>query len=159
MTALTQWQPFREITSLQERMNQLFRDAFSGLDSQEPGLLTSSFVPKTDIYEEDDKMVLEIEAPGMREEDLNITLEGNTLTISGERKFEDERKKDRYHRVERWYGNFARSFTLPGTVDPNRVEAKYEHGVLYVTMAKKADARPRQIKVSGQAKQISAKAA
>jgi HSP20 family protein len=160
MTALTQWQPFREITSLQERMNQMFHDAFSGLDSWEPtSLSSSSFVPRTDIYEEDDKVVLDIETPGMREEDLNITLEGNTLTVDGERKMENERKKDRYQRVERWYGSFSRTFTLPGTIDPNSIEAKYEHGILHVTMTKKADARPRQIKVTGQAKQITAKAA
>ena len=157
MSAITRWQPFRELTSLQERMNQVFNDFFPEMN--ETSLTASWFAPKTDVYEEDDRIVLDMELPGMREEDLNLTLEGNTITVSGERKMEKERKQDRYHRVERSYGTFSRTFSLPATVDQNAVEAKYENGVLHVSMIKRADARPRQITIGGDKKQISAKAA
>lgn len=157
MTALSIWQPFREVTSLQEQVNQIFRDIFPEMDSLEQSLLAPmSVAPKTDIYEEDDKVVLEMEAPGLREEDIHLTVEGNTLTISGERKQKEERKKGRYQRVERYYGSFSRTFNLPATVDPNSIQASYEHGVLHISMSKKAEARPRQIKVNGQQKQLTA---
>jgi HSP20 family protein len=130
MPALTRWQPFREVTSLQERMNQLFNDFFPEMN--DPSSLTASwYSPKTDVYEDDDRIILDMELPGMREEDLKLTLEGNTLSISGERRMDKERKQDRYHRIERAYGSFSRTFTLPASVDPNSVEAKYEKGVLH----------------------------
>ena len=157
MTAISIWRPFREVTSLQEHVNQIFRDVFPEMDSLEQSLLApASLAPRTDIYEEDDKIVLEMEAPGLREEDINLTVDGNTLTISGERKQNQERRKGRYQRVERYYGSFSRTFTLPATVDPNSIQASYEHGVLHVLMSKKAEARPRQIKVNSQAKQLTA---
>jgi HSP20 family protein len=121
--------------------------------------LNSPTAPRTDVYEEDDRIVLEIEMPGIKVEDIHLTLEGNALSISAERKIENDRKPDRYQRVERYYGSFSRTFTLPATVDPDSVEAKYEHGILHVSMAKKANARPRQIKVNGGAKQLTANAA
>jgi HSP20 family protein len=100
-----------------------------------------------------------MEVPGMREEDLNLTIEGNTLTITGERKIADDRKQDRYQRVERYYGSFSRSFTLPATVDPNSVDAKYENGILRINMTKRAEAKPRQIKLGVSGKQLTGKAA
>lgn len=158
MPAITRWQPFREFASLQERMNQLFNDFFPEMN-EPSSLTTSAFAPRTDVYEEDEHIVLDMELPEMRQENLNLTLEGNTLTICGERKIEQERKRDRYHRIERSYGNFSRTFTLPATVDSNSVDAKYGNGILHVSMAKRADARPHQIKIGGQSKQIPAKAA
>ena len=158
MPAITRWQPFREFASLQERMNQLFNDFFPEMNEQS-SLTASAFAPRTDVYEEDEHIVLDMELPGMRQEDLNLTLEGNMLTICGERKIEQERKRDRYDRIERSYGNFSRTFTLPATVDQNSVEAKYENGILHVSMTKRADARPHQIKIGSQSKQIPAKAA
>jgi HSP20 family protein len=155
MTALSIWQPFREVTSLQEQVNQIFRDVFPEMDSLEQSLLAPmSATPKTDIYEEEDKVVLEMEVPGLHEEDINLTIEGNTLTISGERRQKQERKKGRYQRVERYYGSFSRSFTLPASVDPNSIQASHEHGVLHISMSKKAEARPRQIKVNDQQKRL-----
>lgn len=157
MTALSIWQPFREVTSLQEQVNQIFRNVFPEVDSLEQSLLASaSIAPKADIYEEDDRIVLEMEAPGLKQEDINLTVEGNTLTISGERKQNEERKKGRYQRVERYYGSFSRTFTLPATVDLNSIEASYEHGVLHISMTKKAEAKPRQIKVNSHMKQLTA---
>jgi HSP20 family protein len=160
MTVLARWQPFREVTSLQERVNQLFNDVSSDIDSPDRSSLNSfSFAPRTDVYEDDDRIVIEMEVPGIKEEDVHLTLEGNTLSISGERKIENNRKADRYKRVERYYGSFSRTFTLPASVDPDSVDAKYEHGILHVSMAKRANARPRQIKVNGGAKQLTANAA
>jgi HSP20 family protein len=157
MTALSILRPFREVTSLPEQINQVFRDVFPEMDSLEQSLLAPmSFAPKTDVYEEADRIVLEMEAPGLREEDLNLTLEGNALTISGERKQRNEWKEGRYQRVERHYGSFCRTFTLPSAVDPNSIEAKYEHGVLHISMSKRADARPRQIQVNSQQKKLTA---
>jgi HSP20 family protein len=159
MTAISIWRPFREVTSLQEQVHHVFRNVFPELDSLEQSLLAPmSLAPKTDIYEEDDKVILEMEAPGLREEDIHLTVEGNTLTISGQRQQNEERTKGRYQRVERTWGSFSRAFTLPGTIDPDTVEARYVQGVLHVSMSKKAEARPRQIKVNGQAdkKQLNA---
>jgi len=155
MTALNILRPFREVTSFSEHINQVFRDVLPEMESLEQSLLAPmSLAPKTDVYEEADRIVLELEAPGLREEDVNLTLEGNALTISGERKRSDDRKEGRYQRVERYYGSFSRTFTLPSTVDPNSIEANYEHGVLHISMSKRADARPRQIQVKGQQKQL-----
>ena len=160
MTAISIVRPFREVASLQEHVNQLFRDVFSddifpSMDSLEQSLLAPmSLAPKTDIYEEDERVVLEMEAPGLREEDINLTVEGNTLTVTGERRQNEERKKGCYQRVERYYGSFSRTFTLPATIDPNSIQACYEHGVLHVSMSKRAKARPRQIRVNGHQKQL-----
>ena len=108
---------------------QIFRDVFPKMDSLEQSLLAPvSFAPKTDMYEQDDKVLLEMEAPGIREEAINLSVERNTLTISGERKQNEERKKRRYQRVERYYGSFSRTFALPAMVDTNRIRASYEHG-------------------------------
>jgi len=162
MTGLARRHPFSELTSLQRRMDQLFNEfsPFPGFDLLEPvSLSASSFVPRTDIYEENDRLLLDMEIPGLRPEDFKLTIEGNTLTISGERKAEAEKKEGQYHRVERAYGSFSRSFTLPSTVDPNNIRAAYENGILHLTMLKRADARPRQIKVVGETKQLPAKAA
>jgi HSP20 family protein len=141
-------------------MNQLFSEVLPETGSSGSSTLSASwFAPRTDVYEEDDRIVLEMEVPGMREEDLNLTIEGNTLTITGERKIADDRKQDRYQRVERYYGSFSRSFTLPGTVDPNSVDAKYENGILRINMTKRAEAKPRQIKLGVSGKQLTGKAA
>jgi HSP20 family protein len=148
MTGMTRWQPFREFASLQDRVNRLFSEFLPEMDGNLPSSLTASwFSPKTDVYEEDDHILLEMDIPGFHQEDLNITVENNVLTVSGERKPDEERKQDRYQRNERFFGSFSRTFTLPATVDPDHIEAKYENGVLYLTMPKKAEAKPRQIKI------------
>lgn len=159
MTLLSTWQPFRDLTSLQERMNRMFDDFSSTAGASDGNLQLSSFTPATDIYEDGDHLNFSIEVPGLSEKDINITLEGNVLTVSGERKFENQDKRDTYHRVERFYGNFSRSFTLPNTIDPNSIQANYANGVLQLQMTKRAEAKPKQIKVAVGQKQLSAKAA
>ncbi len=141
---ITRWDPFRDVLALQNRVNSLFRD-FSEGDS---ALTTASFVPAVDIYEDPQKVVLKLEVPGIEEKDLDIRVENNTLTVKGERKFEKEEKEENFHRIERRYGSFYRAFTLPSTVDTEGVAATYNAGVLKLELKKKAEAQPKQIKVS-----------
>ncbi len=146
MTVLTRWEPFREFSTLQDRMNRLFRESYSG--GQDESLTTSTFAPAVDVYEDEHKVTLKIEVPGIDEKDIDVHLENNTLTVHGERKIEKEEKEENYRRVERQYGSFTRTFTLPQTVDSEHVSANYDKGVLKVSLPKKAEAKPKQIKVN-----------
>ena len=143
--AITRWTPFQDMYTLQNRLNSLLQEVNRGEDE---ALSSSAFVPPVDIYEDANHIVLKLEVPGMKLEDFDIQLENNALTVRGERRFEKETKEENYHRVERRYGSFARVFTLPNTLDPESVKANYDAGVLSVELGKKAEARPKQIKVS-----------
>src|SRR5258708_2354203 len=144
MTMITRWDPFRDINQLQGGLNRLFQDYNRGSDE----LTTSgSFVPAVDVYDDEHNLVLKMEVPGVDQKDIDIRLENNTLTVRGERNFEKEEKEENFHRIERRYGAFARSFTLPNTVDPENVNASYENGILKIQLAKRAEAKPKQIKV------------
>jgi HSP20 family protein len=157
MTVLTRWEPFREFATLQDRMNRLFRESFNDAGRNE-SLTSTSFAPAVDVYEDEHKVSLKIEVPGIDEKNIDVRVENNTLTVSGERKIEKEEKEENYRRVERQYGSFVRTFTLPPTVDTEHVTANYDKGVLNVTLPKKAEAKPKQIKVNvGSEKQIEAK--
>ncbi|HVW77479.1 MAG TPA: Hsp20/alpha crystallin family protein [Alloacidobacterium sp.] len=145
--AITRWDPFRDVVALQNRMNSLFQDFTRG-QGESDALTTAAFVPPVDIYEDEHKVVLKLEVPGMKQEDLDVRVENNTLTIRGERKFEKEEKEENFHRIERRYGSFYRAFTLPNTVNTENVEAGYDAGVLKIELQKRAEAKPRQIKVS-----------
>jgi HSP20 family protein len=142
--AITRWDPFREVQTLQNRMNALFRD-FSETDGT---MTTASFVPPVDIYEDEKKVLLKLEVPGLEEKDLDVSVENNTLTVKGERKFEKEEKEENFHRIERRYGSFFRAFTLPSTVDTEHVKADYHNGILKLELGKKPEAQPKQIKVN-----------
>jgi len=148
MTVLTRWDPFREFTTLQERMNRLVRDQYRAEGDPEESLTTTNFAPPVDVYEDEHSITLKIEVPGIDEKDIDVRIENNTLTVHGERKFEKEEKEENFRRVERQYGSFTRQFTLPNTVDPEQVNATYDKGVLKITLAKKAEAKPKQIKVN-----------
>jgi len=143
---ITRWDPFREFASLQNRVNSLFQDY--NRSGQDELSLTSSFVPAVDVYEDEHKVTLKLEIPGVTQEEVDIRLENNTLTVRGERKFEKEEKEENFHRIERRYGSFARSFTLPNTLDADSVQANYENGVLKIELAKRVEAKPKQIKVN-----------
>jgi HSP20 family protein len=145
MTLITRWDPFREFVTLQDRMNRLFRDSQGG---QEEALTTTTFAPPVDVYEDEHNITLKIEVPGIDEKDIDVRVENNTLTVHGERKFEKEEKEENYRRVERQYGSFTRTFTLPQTVDPENVQANYDKGVLKIELAKKEEAKPKQIKIN-----------
>jgi HSP20 family protein len=155
MTVLTRWDPFREFTTLQDRMNRLFRGSYG---DREEALTTSTFAPPVDVYEDEHNVTLKIEVPGIDEKDIDVHVENNTLTVHGERKFEKEEKEENFRRVERQYGSFTRSFTLPNTVNTDNIQANYEKGILRIQLAKKAEAKPKQIKVNvGGAKAIEGK--
>jgi HSP20 family protein len=147
MTLLTRWEPAREFSNLQDRLNRMNR-FFRESESPEEALTTTSFAPPVDIYEDEHTITLKMEVPGIYEKDIDVRIEGNTLTVHGERKLEKDEKEENYRRIERQYGSFSRSFTLPSSVDPNQVSAHYDKGVLMIDLAKKAEAKPKQIKVS-----------
>jgi len=161
MALLTRWEPFRELSTIQDRMNRmnrLFRESYSP-EGPEEALTTTNFAPPVDIYEDEHQIALKLEVPGIDEKDIDVRIEGNTLTVHGERKIEKEEKEENFRRIERQYGSFTRSFTLPSSVDPGQVSAHYDKGVLKINLAKKAEAKPKQIKVNvGSEKPLDAKA-
>ena len=160
MTLLTRWEPFREFPPQQDRMNRLnrlFRESY-GPDGPEEALTTTSYAPPVDIYEDEHNIILKLEVPGIDEKDIDVRIENTTLTVHGERKIEKEEKEENFRRVERQYGEFTRSFTLPSSVDPGQVSANYDKGVLKIKLAKKAESKPKQIKVNvGSEKTVEAK--
>jgi HSP20 family protein len=139
MTTISRIDPFRELATFFESWDR------SGKDQ----LASGTFTPPVDVYEDEHNVVLKLEVPGVNEDDLKVSLENNTLTVTGERKFEKEEKEENFHRIERRYGSFTRTFRLPNTVDSEKVEAGYDKGILKITLAKRAEAKPRQIKVAG----------
>jgi HSP20 family protein len=147
--------------SMQDRMNfmnRLFRESYRP-EGPEEALTTTSFAPPVDIYEDEHTVTLKLEVPGIDEKDIDVRIENNTLTVHGERKIEKEEKEENYRRVERQYGSFTRSFTLPSSVDLAQVSARYDQGVLKINLAKKAEAKPKLIKVNvGSDKTLEAKA-
>lgn len=155
--SLSRWDPFRELSTQNDRMARLFRELYSPEGPQET-LTTTSFAPPVDVYEDEHNITLKIEVPGIDEKDIDVRMENNTLTIHGERKFEKEEKEENFRRVERLYGSFNRSFTLPSSVDAEHVTANYDKGMLKINLAKKAEAKPKQIKVNVGQKTLEAKA-
>src|SRR5258707_9033278 len=138
MTMITRIDPFRELANF-------FENFAEGSGKEQ--LTAGTFVPPVDVYEDEHNLVLKLEVPGVNEEDLNVSVENDTLTVQGERKFEKAEKEENFHRIERRYGSFTRTFKLPNTVDAEKVDASYEKGILKITLAKRAEAKPRQIKV------------
>jgi HSP20 family protein len=145
MTMITRIDPFRELASL-------FENFAEGTGKAQ--LQAGTFVPPVDVYEDEHTLVLKLDMPGVSEEDLDVQLENNTLTVKGERKFEKEEKEENFHRIERRYGTFQRTFRVPSTVDSERVDAHYDKGVLKLTMAKRAEAKPKQIKIGSTPKTL-----
>src|SRR5580700_3816269 len=141
---ITRWDPVRGVVAFQNPFNTLFRD----LNEDEGMPTTAGFIPAVDVYEDEKKVVLKLEVPGIEEKDLDVSVEKNTLTVKGERKFEKEEKEENFHRIERRYGSFYRAFTLPSTVDTEHVGASYNAGVLKLEMTKKPEAQPKQIKIN-----------
>jgi HSP20 family protein len=149
MTNLTRWNPFREMEDFERRINQLFNFAFPTRQSgnNRESITVAEWTPAVDISEDDKEYLIKVELPEVKKDDVKVTVENGVLTISGERKFEKEDKGVRYHRVERSYGYFARSFSLPEDADPEKVSAEFKDGILKVHVAKSEKARPKQIEV------------
>jgi HSP20 family protein len=157
--SITRYDPFRDLRTLQEEVNRLFTgNAARTFDDE--GIARGSWSPSVDIYENKDQIVLEAELPGMKREDFDLSVENNVITLRGERHFEKKDETDNYHRVERAYGSFVRSFTLPNTVSSDGATADYRNGVLRVTLPKRAETKARRIEIQGEesAKTIEAKA-
>ncbi len=151
--AIIRWDPFRDIITLREKMNRLFEDAVVSR-GEEKDMISSTWTPSVDIYETGNELVLTAEVPGVEEENIEIKIEDNTLSLKGERKFEKETKEENYHRIERSYGSFYRSFTIPRNVDQEKIKAEHDSGVLRITMPKKPESKPKTVKVlKPQAKQ------
>lgn len=139
---------FRELMTLQDRMNRLFDQSLPQSHTAEGSLFTGSWTPTVDIYETEQAIVLKADLPEIDPNDVDIRVEDNMLFLRGERKMDKETKEENYHRVERSYGSFARSFALPHTISPEQITAEYKSGVLRITLPKKEETRPKQIKVS-----------
>ena len=147
--AIVRWEPFRDLVSVQDRLNRIFDEAFSGTGrSDNERALGGSWAPAVDIFEHEGDLVLKAELPGVDPKDVDVHVENNVLTLRGERKLESEVKREQYHRVERAYGSFSRSFTLPNVVDTDKIKAEYKDGVLRVTLPKREEAKAKQISLS-----------
>ena len=158
--SIVRYDPFRDLRSLQEEVNRLFTGNMARSFDEE-GIARGSWSPSVDIYENKDQIVLEAELPGMKREDFDLSVENNTITLRGERHFEKKDDSDNYHRVERAYGSFTRSFTLPNTVTAEGATAEYTNGVLRVTLPKREDTKARRIEIKtngAEPKTIEAKA-
>jgi len=145
---IVRYDPFRDLRTLQEEVNRLFSTNLTRAFGDE-GIARGAWAPSVDIYENKDQIVLEAELPGMKQEDFDLSIENNVITLRGERKFEKTDETDNYHRVERSYGSFTRSFTLPQTVSAEGATAEYNNGVLRVTLPKKEETKARRIQVTG----------
>ena len=145
---IVRYDPFRDLRTLQEEVNRLFSTNLTRTFGDE-GIGRGAWSPSVDIYENKDQIVLEAELPGMKQEDFDLSIESNVITLRGERRFEKTDDSDNYHRVERSYGAFTRSFTLPQTVSGEGATAEYSNGVLRVTLPKREETKPRRIEVSG----------
>jgi len=143
---LMRYDPFRDMLAIQERMNRLVDDLFHRTEV-EPDNAMVEWKPLADVFEDDNHVVISLDIPGMKKEDITITVENNTLIVRGERKLEKEEKKKNYHRLERLYGTFSRSFNLPGTVDTSDIRASYQNGSLELQLPKREEAKPRAISV------------
>jgi len=149
MTQLARWEPIREMATLTDRMSRLF-DEMWGRPARrlaEEDFLTGSWMPAVDILEDRDGLQVTAELPGVEPKDVEVTVENGILTIRGERNFEKATEGETYHRVERIYGTFERSFSLPNTVDPDKIEARYKNGLLHLRMPKREEAKPKPVKI------------
>jgi len=143
---IVRFDPIREMAVFQDRVNRAFGDLGRRFDDEVPA--RGAWVPAVDVFENDQhELVLKAELPDLKREDIDIRVENNALTLSGQKKAEQEFSEDRYHRIERTFGHFSRTFTLPNTVDTGRISAEYKNGVLTVKLPKREDAKPKQIQV------------
>ena len=148
MNSVIRWEPFRNANSLQEQFSRLFDTSFPGRSSESD---LTTWAPAVDIQETENELVLKADLPGIEEKDIDVRIENNTLTIRGERKFEKQVNEENYLRVERSYGSFSRSFSLPNTINTEAIHAEYKNGVLTVQMPKRAESKPKQVKVNVEA--------
>ena len=147
--SLIRWNPVRDMSLLQQQMNRLFDDTLHGWPTETNG--TNTWFPATDVYETENDVVLRSDLPGIDPKQIDIRVENNVLTIRGERSVDSEVQQENYHRVERLYGTFSRSFTLTSTVDADKIKANYKDGVLTITLPKAEAAKPKRIQIAAAA--------
>ena len=147
MAIVRWWDPLRDLSGIQDKMNQLFEDTFSRTRGRDETLGKGMWTPAVDIFETEEAVMVKAEIPGVERDQIAVEIKDGILTLHGERKFEKEVKEENYHRIERAYGTFHRSFSLPSSVEQDRISAKFKEGVLEVTLPKKERAKPKQIKV------------
>ena len=145
MTTITRFQPFRGFSTLQDQVNRIFNET---VRSQGDESTLTAWAPSVDIYETPNELVVKADLPDVEEKDIDVRVENNLLTIHGERKFDKSVAEDNYLRIERTYGTFSRSFSLPNTVNPEAIRAEYKNGVLNVSLPKREESKPRQVKVN-----------
>lgn len=145
MNSVTRWDPFHNASTLQEQVNRLFESSVRGRSDQ---AALSTWAPPVDIYETENELVLKADLPDVNERDLDVQVENNMLTIRGERKFDQQIKEDNYLRIERTYGSFSRSFSLPSTINSEAIKAEYKNGVLRIELPKRAESKPKQVKIT-----------
>lgn len=145
---IVRYDPFRELRSLQEEVNRIFTGAVPAQSNRED-MLNGAWAPRVDIFENKENLVLEAELPGLNRDDFELSFENNVLTLKGERKFEKKTDEDNYHRIERAYGAFTRSFTLPQTVTAEGANADFKNGILHVTLPKREETKARKIEITG----------
>ena len=143
---LVRWDPFRDLVSIQDELSRLFGRTYGGSEALRPSA-GGVWMPSMDVYETEDKIVAKLELPGIDPNNVDVSVEDSTLTISGAREFSDEVKEESYHRVERRYGSFTRAIALPQTADTEKVNASFDKGVLMIEVAKVAKAKPKKIQV------------
>lgn len=144
---LIRWNPRRELSTFQNQMNRLFDDFWGEHSPATSDAISGNWTPSVDVLEEKDLYKIAVALPGMDQKDIKVGIENNTLNISGERRFENEEKRDKYTRVEQFYGSFNRSFTLPNTIDVGKVEAAMDKGVLHITLPKREESKPKQVEI------------
>jgi HSP20 family protein len=145
--AITRWRPFRDLMSVQDEMNRLFDDFF-GRPVMRRDWIEAAWCPCVDVSETKDSVIINTEIPGMSKDDVKVSIQDNVLTLSGEKKQEKEEKDANYHRMERSYGSFSRSFTLPTSVKADKVKAAYKDGILRITLPKSEEVKPKQIPIT-----------
>jgi HSP20 family protein len=144
--AVSRWDPFRDLMSIQSELNRLFGRTYAGA-GDDSGSTAGAWVPPMDVYETQDRFVVSLELPGIDPESVDVSVEDSTLTVRGDRSFSSEVNEENFHRVERRYGQFSRSLTLPNTADAERIEASFDKGVLTIEVPKVEQAKPRKISI------------
>lgn len=143
---IVRWDPFRDLVSIQDDLSRLFGRTFTGIEPMRP-MATGSWMPSMDVFETEDEIIAEVELPGIDPDKVEVSVEDSTLTITGSREFSNEVKEESFHRVERRYGSFTRAITLPQTADTEKVQARFDKGVLKVEVPKVEKAKPKKIEV------------
>ena len=148
MSTIVRWDPFKEVATLQDRMNRAFSEVWGRTHRPDEDYISGSWMPAVDVRESKDALEISTELPGIEPKEVEVCVENGVLTLKGSRQFEKATEGETYHRVERAYGSFERSFSLPTNVDPERVQAVYRHGVLHLTLPKREEAKPRSISIT-----------